>query len=110
MSITVIPPLNILNLLSSGEIIEIKALISHPMHTGRAKDKKTGKKIPRKIINKFVASFDGQDVFTANFEPAVSANPYIAFPFKASKSGAFTFTWVEDGGAEFTASKKMTVA
>jgi sulfur-oxidizing protein SoxZ len=23
-----------------GEIVEIKALISHPMHTGRAKDKK----------------------------------------------------------------------
>ena len=95
---------------AAGEIVEIKALISHPMHnTGRAKDKK-GNKIPRKIINKFVASFEGQDVFTANFEPAVSANPYIAFPFKASKSGAFTFTWVEDGGAEYTASKKMTVA
>ena len=30
---------------AAGEIIEIKALISHPMHTGRAKDKKTGKKI-----------------------------------------------------------------
>ena len=26
---------------AAGEIIEIKALISHPMHTGRAKDKKT---------------------------------------------------------------------
>ena len=95
---------------AAGEIVEIKALISHPMHTGRAKDKKTGNKIPRKIINKFVANFNGQDVFTANFEPAVSANPYIAFPFKASESGAFTFTWVEDGGPEFTASKKMTVA
>ena len=36
---------------AAGEIVEIKALISHPMHTGRAKNKKTGKKIPRKIIN-----------------------------------------------------------
>ncbi|MGA1782275.1 MAG: thiosulfate oxidation carrier complex protein SoxZ [Candidatus Puniceispirillaceae bacterium] len=92
-----------------GEMLEIKALISHPMHTGRAKDKK-GNKIPRKIINKFSASFDGQDVFSANFEPAVSANPYIAFPFKAAKSGEFKFTWVEDGGAEFTATKTMTVS
>ena len=24
---------------AAGEIVEIKALISHPMHTGRAKDK-----------------------------------------------------------------------
>ena len=94
---------------AAGEIVEIKALISHPMHTGRAKDKK-GKVIPRKIINKFSVSFDGQDVFAANFEPAVSANPFIAFPFKATKSGEFKFTWIEDGGAEFTASKKMTVS
>jgi sulfur-oxidizing protein SoxZ len=55
-------------------------------------------------------SFDGEKVFEASFEPAVSANPYIAFPFKAAKSGAFEFVWVEDGGAEFNASKKMTVA
>ena len=91
------------------EVVEIKTLIPHIMESGQRKGK-DGKPIPRKIINKFVASFEGQDVFTANFEPAVSANPYIAFPFKASKSGAFTFTWVEDGGAEYTASKKMTVA
>ena len=30
---------------AAGEIVEIKALISHPMHTGRAKDQK-GKKNP----------------------------------------------------------------
>ena len=29
----------------AGEVITIKALISHPMHTGRAKDKK-GELIP----------------------------------------------------------------
>ena len=92
---------------AAGDIVEIKALISHPC-TLAWKDKK-GNKIPRKIINKFVASFDGQTVFAANFEPAISANPFIAFPFKASKSGEFKFTWVEDGGAEFSATKKMTV-
>jgi sulfur-oxidizing protein SoxZ len=94
---------------SAGEIVEIKALISHPMHTGRAKDKQ-GNKIPRKIINKFIVSFDGKEVFAANFEPAISANPFIAFPFKAMKSGEFKFTWVEDGGAEFSATNKMTVS
>ena len=43
-------------------------------------------------------------------EPAVSANPFVSFPFKASESGTFDFTWVEDGGKEFTASKEMTVS
>ncbi len=95
---------------NAGEVIEIKALISHPMHTGLRKDKKTGEKIPRKIINTFKVEFDGEAIFEANFEPAVAANPYIAFPFKALKSGEFKFVWVEDGGAEYTASKPMTVS
>jgi sulfur-oxidizing protein SoxZ len=106
---TIKPRVKVPSKAAAGEVVEIKALISHPMHTGRAKDKK-GNKIPRKIINKFVASFDGETVFAANFEPAISANPYIAFPFKASKSGEFKFTWVEDGGAEFSATKKMMVS
>ena len=36
---------------SVDEIIEIKTLIRHPMHSGRMKDK-DGKKIPKRIINK----------------------------------------------------------
>lgn len=94
----------------AGEVITIKALISHPMHTGRAKDKKTGELIPRKIINEFRVSFNGQQVFNVMMEPAVSANPFVSFPFKARESGTFDFTWVEDGGKEFTASKEMKVS
>ncbi|MEG9862816.1 MAG: thiosulfate oxidation carrier complex protein SoxZ [Parvularculales bacterium] len=91
------------------EILEIKALIAHPMHTGRAKDKQ-GNVIPRKIINKFKVLFEGKEVFSVDMEPAVSANPYVSFPFKAEKSGTFEFVWTEDGGAEFTVSKKMAVS
>ena len=39
---------------SVDEIIEIKTLIRHPMHSGRMKDK-NGKNIPKRIINKFGA-------------------------------------------------------
>lgn len=94
---------------SVDEIVEIKALISHPMHTGRAKDS-DGNVIPRQIIHTFKASFDGQEVFSVVMEPAVSANPFVSFPFKATKSGQFDFVWMEDGGAEYTVSKKMKVA
>ena len=40
------------------EVIEIKTLISHPMHSGRAVDG-DGNLVPRKIINSFRASFNG---------------------------------------------------
>ena len=47
---------------SVDEIIEIKTLIRHPMHSGRMKDA-DGKTIPRQIINAFSAKFNGNEVF-----------------------------------------------
>ena len=53
----------------AGEAVTIKTLISHPMESGQRKDKK-GNIIPRKIINKFVATFNGEEAFSATIEPA----------------------------------------
>ena len=75
---------------SVDEIIEIKTLIRHPMHSGRMKDK-DGKKIPKRIINKFLVKFNGKQVFGMDLEPSISTNPYIAFPFKAKKNWNFRF-------------------
>ena len=47
---------------SVDELIEIKTLIRHPMHSGRMKDK-NGKNIPKRIINKFLVKFNGKQVF-----------------------------------------------
>ena len=91
-----------------GDIIEVKTLISHKMETGQRKDKK-GKPIPRMIINKFVATFNGEQVFAMDIDPAISANPYIKFSMRAEKSGEFEFTWTDDGGNKFSTKKKMSV-
>jgi len=90
-----------------GELIEIKTLISHPMHSGRAVDG-DGKLIPRQIINSFRASFNGT-VMSVDLKPSVSANPFFTFPFTVTASGTFDFVWVEDGGKEYTKSKKISV-
>ncbi len=91
-----------------GSVIEIKTTISHPMHSGLAKDKK-GNPIPRKIINRFECKFNGQLVFSVDLQPSVAANPYIQFNVKVEESGTFEFIWNEDGGAVFTTSKDITV-
>ena len=90
------------------EIIEIKTLISHPMHSGRAVDS-DGNIVPRKIINSFTAKFNGKTVFSVEMKPSVSANPFLVFPFKVTEAGKFDFIWVEDGGKEYTASKKVKI-
>ena len=52
-----------------GDIVEVKALVSHIMETGQRKSA-DGKVIPRKILNKFTATVNGKEVFSADFEPA----------------------------------------
>jgi sulfur-oxidizing protein SoxZ len=93
----------------SGELIEIKTLISHDMETGLRKDA-SGANVPRKIINKFTAAFNGKTVFEADWNPAISANPYQSFFYKAVESGEFTFTWKDDDGSDYVATNKLTVA
>ena len=92
-----------------GEVIQIKTLITHKMETGQRKDKKTGKKIPRKIINKFVATYNGAEIFNADWHPSIAANPYMAFHTVATESGTLKFTWTDDDGTDYSASSKITV-
>jgi len=91
-----------------GEVIVIKTLINHPMETGQRKGQ-DGKVIPRQIINKFTAEFDGKPVFSCDIDPAISANPYLEFSVKVMKSGTFKFIWVDDNGSTYTAEQSITV-
>jgi len=93
-----------------GEIVQVKTLISHVMETGNRKNKKTGKLIPRMIINKFVCKFNGKEILSADLHPAVAANPYFAFYAKASESGTFDFSWTDDAGETVTDSGEMKVS
>ncbi|HTS41713.1 MAG TPA: thiosulfate oxidation carrier complex protein SoxZ [Xanthobacteraceae bacterium] len=80
-----------------GQVIEIKALISHPMETGYRPDI-NGKPYPRDIINKFICTYNSTEVFRADLHPAISANPFLSFFTVATESGTLTLTWTDDGG------------
>ena len=82
-----------------GEVIEIKALISHPMETG-FRTGESGALVPRDIIQRFTCSYNGEEIFNAELFPAVSANPFFAFTAIAKKSGTLTFRWVDNHGRE----------
>ena len=94
---------------AKGELVEIKTLISHTMESGQRKDSKTGELIPRKIINKFVCTFNGKEVFSSDWHGAVSANPYMSFFMKAEESGDFEFQWVDDDGSVYTKTASLAV-
>ena len=91
-----------------GEVFEIKTLISHPMEPGVRRDN-MGRLIPRDIINRFVCTYNGAEVFRADFFPAVAANPFLAFFTVATESGELVFQWTDDHGATQTETAKVTV-
>ena len=91
-----------------GDIIEIKTLISHPMETGY-RPKGDGTFFPREIIQKFVCTLEGEEIFRADLFPAISANPFIAFTTVAKKSGMLIFSWIDDRGEAQMESAKLVV-
>ena len=93
----------------AGDIVEVKALVSHIMETGQRKDPQ-GNTIPRKILNKFTCTVAGKQVFAADFEPAISANPYIQFKFKATESGPVVLTWTDDDGSTIVGEETIKVS
>jgi sulfur-oxidizing protein SoxZ len=92
-----------------GDIIEIKALVAHDMETGFRRTQ-LGALIPRNIITSFVCTYNGAEIFRAEFYPAISANPYLAFSTRANESGTIACTWTGDNGYSLTESAAISVA
>ena len=94
--------------IEAGVPFTVKTRITHPMHTGERHDSE-GALVPRRIINRFVASYNGEVAFSADLEPAVSADPYIQFELAVPESGQLDFQWVDDDGSVYTLSKRVEV-
>lgn len=90
-----------------GEIIAIKALISHHMETG-FRHSVTGALIPRDIITSFVCTYNGEQIFRAELYPATAANPFISFYTRAIESGTIVFEWTGDNG--FSQTERVVIS
>ena len=53
---------------------------------------------------------NGKLVFSADLEPAVSANPYMQFKFRAEESGKVVLTWIDDDGTKIVGEETITVS
>jgi sulfur-oxidizing protein SoxZ len=102
------PLINVPAKLKRGDVFEIKTLISHIMETG-FRYTTTGQRIPRDIITLFSCSYNGEEIFRADFYPAISANPFLTFFTTATESGTLEFKWSGDNGFSETATATVTV-
>src|SRR5207253_10749517 len=91
-----------------GEIIETKTLMSDTLETGFRRPQ-LGAVIPRDIIRRFVCTYIGTKVFSADLHPAIAANPFIVFSTVAIESGTLVFSWTGDNGFSVTESAAISV-
>ncbi len=82
----------------AGDKVEVKVLMSHEMETGQRKDAK-GAVVPAWFIQNVTAQHNGKTVLSAEWGPAVSKNPFLAFRFSGGKPGdKVTITWTDNHG------------
>jgi sulfur-oxidizing protein SoxZ len=93
----------------AGEVIELRALIAHPMETGYRVDSE-GRAAPRDIIRRFECRWNGELVFAADLHAAIAANPYVAFHLVAQSSGTVSFHWTGDRGFAHSEHAEISVA
>jgi sulfur-oxidizing protein SoxZ len=91
-----------------GAVIEIKTLVAHPMESG-FRVGTNGSPIPRDIITLFTCRYNGDEIFRAEFSPAIAANPFLTFFTVARDSGTLEFHWTGDNGFAVTETAAITV-
>ena len=62
------------------------------------------------IIEKFVCTYNGEVVFSAELHPAIAANPFISFTTIATDSGAIIFAWTDNHGETQVQTARIDVA
>lgn len=70
----------------TGEITEIRALMSHPMETGRRKND-LGETVPAHFIQLVTVTLNGKPVLEAQWGTGISKNPYLTMRLRGARLG-----------------------
>ena len=83
---------------AAGDKTTVRVLMSHEMESGQRKDA-SGKLVPAWNIQDVTASLNGKPVFSCEWGPAVSKNPFLQFNVKGAKAGdKVSVTWKDNKG------------
>jgi sulfur-oxidizing protein SoxZ len=82
-------------------VINIRALLSHPMLTGMSRDQ-AGMPIPAWFVNDVEITYGGERVAHFEWSSGISRDPFVAFSLRASKEAPLVVTWKDNKGGVFT--------
>ena len=91
-----------------GEVVQVRAKVDHNSYTGLVlKNGKYVREAPEFYIKQIFVFLDDQQISEFQMTSALSANPLIRFPFKATRSGTLRVVFINSEGQRWEASQKV---
>lgn len=85
---------------SYGDSVEVRAIVLHPMETGR-RTAADGTRVPARYIEKVFCTLDGETVLDADWGPGIARNPSLSFTIRnIGRPGVLRIAWVDNRGGE----------
>lgn len=84
-----------------GDVIDVRALVEHPMATGLFRDP-DGHPIPAHFINDVSVTYGDREVAHFVWTSGISRDPFVEFPLRADREATLVFTWKDNLGGVYT--------
>lgn len=89
--------------IARNAVINIRALLSHPMTTGMGRDQ-AGTPIAEYFVNQVEIVYGGERVAHFEWTSGISRDPFVGFSLRAVKEAPVTVTWKDNKGGVYTSS------
>jgi sulfur-oxidizing protein SoxZ len=83
-----------------GDVIDVRALVEHPMHTGLFRDP-DGHPIPAHFINDVSVTYGEREVAHFVWTSGISRDPFVQFSLRADREAELRFTWQDNRGGVY---------
>src|SRR5216117_455245 len=83
-----------------GDVIDVRALVEHPMATGLFRDAR-GNPIPAYFINDVSVTYGDREAAHFVWSSGISRDPFVEFSLRADREAPLTFTWKDNKGGVF---------
>jgi len=92
----------------AGEVVQVRAKLDHNSYTGLVlKNGRYVREAPEFYVKQVLVFLDDEKISEFQMTAAVSANPLIRFPFKATRSGALRVVFINSEGQRWEASQRI---
>lgn len=93
---------------AAGSTIYVRALVTHPMHTGLFRDA-AGVPIAAWFVREVIVTYGDEEVARFEWSSGISRDPFVTFPLRATRTAPLTITWKDNKGGVYTQSAQVTV-